>query len=116
MSEQEKMQVAKEYIDKQIATMKTHGCAPSNLSDREYQSMIKQAAKSIIRYGGGSEYHPFIKGLLDKLPTPETPWPKEARKKWLQTAINIFDLMYTTAENDTTELAITNAVQKNSAN
>ena len=66
--------------------------------------------------GSGSKYHPFIKGLLDKLPTPETPWPKEARKKWLQTAMNIFDLMYTTADNDTTELVITNAVPKNSAN
>jgi len=49
MSNQEKIQVAKEYIDKQIATMKTHGCAPTSLSDREYQAMIKQAAKSILR-------------------------------------------------------------------
>jgi hypothetical protein len=49
MSDQEKMQVAKEYIDKQIATMKTHGCAPTTLSKQEYQSMIEQAAKAILR-------------------------------------------------------------------
>ncbi len=49
MSNQEKMQVAKEYIDKQIETMREHGCAPKSLSNTEYQSMIKQAAKSILR-------------------------------------------------------------------
>lgn len=49
MSNQEKLQVAKEYIDKQIATMQSHGCAPKNLSQSEYQSMIKQAAKAILR-------------------------------------------------------------------
>lgn len=41
---------------------------------------------------------PFIKGLLEKLPTPETEWPLQARVKWLQTAANIFDLMYKSDE------------------
>lgn len=40
------------------------------------------------------ELHPFIVGLLDKLPTPETRWSLKDRAKWLQTASNIFDLMY----------------------
>lgn len=40
------------------------------------------------------EYHPFIQGLLQKLPPPEKDWTLEGRKKWLQTAANIFDLMY----------------------
>lgn len=44
------------------------------------------------------ELHPFIKGLLKKLPTPETEWPMENRAKWLQAAINIFDLMYTDSD------------------
>lgn len=44
------------------------------------------------------DMHPFIKGLLKKLPTPETEWPSEGRAKWLQAAINIFDLMYTDSE------------------
>ena len=43
---------------------------------------------------GGGDYHPFIEGLLQKLPKPDTEWPFEARKKWLLTASNIFDLMY----------------------
>jgi hypothetical protein len=46
--------------------------------------------------GGGDElgYHPFIQGLLQKLPQPEADWPYEARVKWLQTAAHIFDLLY----------------------
>lgn len=44
---------------------------------------------------GGGQYHPFIQGLLQKLPEPDSEWPLEARKKWLSTASNIFGLMYT---------------------
>lgn len=44
---------------------------------------------------GGGQYHPFIQGLLQKLPEPDSEWPLEARKKWLSTAANIFGLMYT---------------------
>lgn len=50
--------------------------------------------------------HPFIQGLLDKLPEAETEWPVEARKKWLQTAANIFDLMYSGNNDDAGELSI----------
>ncbi len=50
--------------------------------------------------------HPFIEGLLDKLPEAETEWTLEARKKWLLTASNIFDLMYTTPNGDG-ELSVT---------
>jgi hypothetical protein len=44
--------------------------------------------------GGGGSLHPFIQGLLDKLPEPETDWNIASRAKWLQTAANIFDLIY----------------------
>lgn len=44
--------------------------------------------------GGGSEYHPFIQGLLLKLPAPETEWSIPDRAKWLQTAAQIFGLIY----------------------
>lgn len=40
--------------------------------------------------------HPFIKGLINKLPEPEAAWSLTDRIKWLTTAANIFDLMYTT--------------------
>lgn len=44
--------------------------------------------------GGGSDLHPFIVGLLKSLPEPNTLWPERERKKWLQTAENVFSLMY----------------------
>lgn len=51
--------------------------------------------------GGGNErrLHPFIQGLLDTIPnipdpTDKPEWPVADRAKWLQTAANIFDLIY----------------------
>lgn len=48
---------------------------------------------------GIEKHHPFITGLLKALPEPETEWSMAARVKWLQTAANIFGLMYTTKDN-----------------
>ena len=39
-------------------------------------------------------YHPFIQGLLDTLPEPNTNWAIEGRTKWLQAAAHNFDLIY----------------------
>ncbi len=47
--------------------------------------------------GGGGDmegFHPFVQGLLKTLPEPDTEWASSARVKWLQTAANIFDLIY----------------------
>jgi hypothetical protein len=44
--------------------------------------------------------HPFIQGLLMKLPAPESRWPQVERKKWLQAADNIFGLIYTEDERE----------------
>ena len=41
-----------------------------------------------------SGLHPFIQGLLETLPEPETNWAPEGRAKWLMAANNIFDLLY----------------------
>jgi len=41
-----------------------------------------------------SALHPFIQGLLDTLPAPETNWSVEGRAKWLQAAAHCFDLIY----------------------
>jgi hypothetical protein len=59
------------------------------------------------------KYPPFIEGLLEKLPPAETQWSVESRKKWLQTAANIFDLMYSADGEEAGELSIT--VNKDSA-
>ncbi len=42
----------------------------------------------------GAKLHPFVQGLLDTLPAPQTNWTVEGRAKWLQAAANIFDLIY----------------------
>lgn len=44
---------------------------------------------------------PFIQGLIEKLPAPDEEWSLIDRAKWLTTAANIFDLMYTTGEEHT---------------
>jgi hypothetical protein len=42
--------------------------------------------------GGGR--HPFIAGLLKELPAEGAEWTTEERRKWLQAAAMIFDLIY----------------------
>ena len=44
--------------------------------------------------GSAHKLHPFVEGLINKLPEPDTEWDLVARAKWLTTAANIFDLMY----------------------
>jgi hypothetical protein len=61
--------------------------------------------------GDGTD--PLIQGLFSKLPEPESEWPLAARQKWLQTAANIFDLMYAPHQADAGELSI--RVERNSA-
>jgi hypothetical protein len=53
------------------------------------------------------DYHPFVLGLLRKLPEPETAWSTRDRAKWLQTAANIFDLMYAGGEDGAIEVTYT---------
>jgi len=50
--------------------------------------------------GGGGQLHPFVQGLLEELPQPHTDWPLEGRKKWLQSALSIFDLIYESSDGD----------------
>jgi hypothetical protein len=49
MSEAQKLEAAKQYIDKQIATMREHGSAPKKITTSEYDSMVKQVAKAITK-------------------------------------------------------------------
>lgn len=46
------------------------------------------------------QLHPFIQGLIEKLPAPDGNWALADRAKWLTTAANIFDLMYAANEDD----------------
>lgn len=59
------------------------------------------------------DLHPFIKGLLTKLPKPDEEWTQEGRAKWLETAANIFDLLYKNSDDNNRVISI--RVEKDSA-
>ena len=61
-----------------------------------------------------AERHPLIEGLIATLPQAETRWTLEERRKWLQAAANIFDLIFTDDEENKANLDI--KVETNSAN
>ena len=48
------------------------------------------------------QLHPFFQGLFEALPEPGTDWPIAKREQWLETARNIFGLMYVDPADTTT--------------
>ena len=44
--------------------------------------------------GGNGTRHPFVQGLLQTLPDPDTVWAIEGRVAWLKAAATCFDLIY----------------------
>ena len=59
----------------------------------------RPATEVLVSRGGGSPIgnntlHPFVQGLLQTMPEPGTLWNVEGRAAWLQTAANIFTLIY----------------------
>ena len=74
-------------------------------SDREPErAPAKTVQRPIRQSADGTD--PLIQGLFSKLPEPSAEWPLPARQKWLQTAANIFDLMYAPGEADAGEVVI----------
>lgn len=57
--------------------------------------------------------HPLIEGLLKELPEPQSEWTTEDRKKWLEMASTIFNVIYRDSEEGRGTLRVT--VEKNSA-
>ncbi|MGB8988309.1 MAG: hypothetical protein WCC37_17040 [Candidatus Sulfotelmatobacter sp.] len=48
MSNEQRYEVAKEYVDKQLETMKQFGSAPSKkLSQEEYKALIEEVADTL---------------------------------------------------------------------
>ena len=47
MSEDEKLSIAKEYIDRQLQTMREGGAVAANISEEEYKALIEEAAEVI---------------------------------------------------------------------
>jgi hypothetical protein len=70
--------------------------APTQGTKVTGESLTSPGLESVpaVSQGPIRQFHPFIEGLLQKLPPAENEWSREDRKRWLQTAANIFDLMY----------------------
>jgi len=84
------------------------------VNQAEEKQSEKKKGKDSDNGDDRNELHPFIQGLLKKLPDPDSEWPNDKRAKWLQAAVNIFDLMYTDSEDDSRR-SITIGFQKDSA-
>jgi hypothetical protein len=93
-----------------MPSIKASAGAPAVTPDVEPEPDKKKKTKE----EDDEELHPFIRGLLKKLPPPDSEWPNDKRAKWLQAAVNIFDLMYTESEDDS-KRTITIGFQKDSA-
>ena len=48
----------------------------------------------------------LIRGLVNRLPTPDSTWSLDNRAKWLRTAASIFGLVYKASENEHREISI----------
>ena len=57
--------------------------------------------------------HPLIEGLLKELPAPQSEWTTEDRKKWLEMASTIFNVIYKDSDDSRGSLRV--VVEKNSA-
>jgi hypothetical protein len=57
--------------------------------------------------------HPLIEGLLKELPEPQTEWTTEDRKKWLEMASTIFNVIYKDSDDSRGSLKV--VVERNSS-
>lgn len=73
------------------ASRPTEDRPPPNIEDTDDSNKRKTGGGG---GGGFSDLNPFIQGLLQTLPATGSDWPANERAKWLQTAANIFDLIY----------------------
>lgn len=47
MSNEQRYEIAKEYVDKQLETMKQFGSAPKAISPEEYKALIDEVADTV---------------------------------------------------------------------
>ena len=48
MSNERKLEIAKQYVDKQLETMRRYGSAPKEMSSDQYNSLLQRVAKRVI--------------------------------------------------------------------
>ena len=60
--------------------------------------LVAQQSKPEAAENGTTDL--LLRGLVDRLPKPDSIWPLDDRAKWLRTAISIFDLVYETSQGE----------------
>jgi hypothetical protein len=46
-TDQKQLEVAKQYVDTQLATMKKYGSEPQEMSTQEYRSLVQEVADTL---------------------------------------------------------------------
>ena len=47
MSNERKLEIAKQYVDKQLETMRQYGSAPKELTKDQYNSLLRRVARTV---------------------------------------------------------------------
>lgn len=90
--------------------IKASAAAPSVAEAEEAESGEKKKKKDD---DSDERRHPLIEGLLKELPQPQSEWTTEDRKKWLEMASTIFNVIYKDSDDSRGSLRV--VVEKTSA-
>lgn len=82
----------------------------TNLRKMQPSESLTEKLLHAAEYERGITDH-LIRGLVERLPKPDTNWPLEDRVKWIRTAIGIFDLVYKSGDDEQREIGVTFAKQ-----
>jgi hypothetical protein len=87
--------------DRLVAPITGGVVPPVNLERQDAIIQLESPAPTTSKVGQVTNYvpeptplNPFVEGLLKKLPEEGTEWTLEARKRWLEAASHIFNLVY----------------------
>ena len=47
MSEERRLEIAKQYVDKQLETMRRYGSAPKEMTEKAYNALLQQVAETV---------------------------------------------------------------------
>jgi len=79
---------------------------PPIRSDKPAEKKDEVKGSGIGGAGSGGGRHPFIDGLIQTLPAPNTPWSTKERANWLNTAANIFNIIYQSEDSDDIKITL----------
>jgi hypothetical protein len=91
-----------------MPSIKASAAAPTETEIEEEKPPEKKKEKK-----ESDRRHPLIEGLLQELPEPQTEWTTEDRKRWLEMASTIFNVIYKDSDDSRGSLKV--VVERGSA-